>query len=153
MPVLKWMPLVGVMGAGLLMAGCEKPAAAPVAPPPPKVTVAHPIVRDVTQWDDYTGHLEAVETVDVKAQVSGFVATVSFTEGAMAKKGDVLLTIDARIFQAQLDNATALVEQAKARLQLAQATLQLGQNDLKRGTEAAKNGGISLEELDTRRAT
>jgi multidrug efflux system membrane fusion protein len=115
--------------------------------------VARPIVRTVTQWDEYTGRLEAVERVDVKAQVSGFVESVSFTEGALVHKGDLLLTIDSRIFQAQLESAQAAVQEAKARLQLAQATLALGQSDLRRTEEAAKTGGVSFGELDTGRAT
>lgn len=152
MPQLGSSSLFVWMSLTLVLSGCDQPKPASAPPPPPKVTVAHPIVRDVTQWDEYTGRLEAVETVAVKAQVSGFVDSVTFTEGALVKKGDLLLTIDSRIFQAQLDSAQANVQQAKARLQLAQATLQLARNDVKRA-EATGPGGISSEELDTRRAT
>src|SRR5579862_8822052 len=91
----------------LWLAACKQKAPDAAMPPAPKVTVANPIVRDVTQWDEYTGTLAAVEQVDVRAQVSGFVETVTFTEGALVHKGDVLLTIDPRIFKAQLDNARA----------------------------------------------
>ncbi len=133
-----------------------KPAAAgpPAGPPPaPKVTVAHPIVRDVTKWDEYTGRLEAVETVDVKAQVSGLVDSVTFKEGSIVNKGDLLLTIDSRIFQAQLDSDNADLLVAKAKLEQQRATLQLAENDFRRAQEASTTGGISAGEFDTRRFT
>ena len=112
------MSILLTLVAGFL-AACEqqKPVAAP--PPPPKVQVAAALVRDVTKWDEYTGTLAAVETVDVKAQVSGFVESVPFTEGALVQKGDLLLTIDSRIFRAQVDNAKADILQSKAKLALA----------------------------------
>lgn len=138
------------------MAGCERNstgANVPASPPPPQVTAAKPIVCDVTQWDDYTGRLQAIESVEVKAQVSGFVKTVNFTEGSIVKKGDVLLTIDPSIFQSQLDNATGMLQQTRAKLRVSEATLQLAQNNLKRAEDAAGSGGISPEELDTARYT
>jgi RND family efflux transporter MFP subunit len=110
-------------------------------------------VRDVTQWDEYTGRLEAVNEVEVRAQVTGQIESVNFTEGALVKQGDLLLTIDSRIFQARLDSAKAQVSQAQATLQQKQATLKLAQNDLARGEQAARTGGIAAEELDTRRVT
>ena len=113
---------------------------------------AKPLVKNVTQWDDYPGRLSAVETVEVRSQVSGFVQSVSFTEGAMVKKGDLLLTIDTRIFDAQLENAKAELLQGQAKLEQAQASLQLSQNDYKRAQQVAVGGGITAEELDTRRA-
>ncbi len=152
MSIFRLFPLFAVLIV-FTVSGCKKAApTAQGAPPPPKVTVSRPIVRDVTQWDEYTGRLEAVEKVDVKCQVSGFVESVPFTEGAIVKKGDVLLTIDSRIFKAQLENAQAAVEQAKAGLELAKATLQIGMNNLRRGEEA-RPGSMSAEELDTRRVT
>ncbi|HVT82151.1 MAG TPA: efflux RND transporter periplasmic adaptor subunit [Phycisphaerae bacterium] len=144
--------------SGLLtLEGCNRAAAGPAAggggaPPAPKVTAAKPLVKNVTQWDDYPGRLSAVETVDVRAQVSGFVQSVSFTEGAMVKKGDLLLTIDSRIFDAQLENAKAELLQDQAKLEQAQAALQLSQNDYKRAQQVSAGGGITAEELDTRRA-
>ncbi len=104
------------------LAGCQR-AAAPAPPPPPAVTVSRPIVRDAVVWDEYTGRLEAVDTVDVHARVSGYIQTAPFQEGALVKQGDVLFTLDARPFQAQLDNALGEVTQAQARLQLARNEL------------------------------
>lgn len=122
------------------LAGCQR-AAAPAPPPPPAVTVSRPIVRDAVVWDEYTGRLEAVDTVDVHAQVSGYIQTAPFQEGALVKQGDVLFTLDARPFQAQLDNALGEVTQAQARLQLAR-------NELTRAQQAP--AAVSAEELDTR---
>ena len=153
MTVFRFFALITLI-LSLALSGCERATAKPMGPPPPpKVTIAHPIVRDVTQWDEFTGHVAAVEEVEVKAQVSGFVESVTFTDGAAVKKGDTLLTIDSRIFVAQLDSAKAALLQAQAKLQQTKATLQLAQNNYKRAEEAAKNGGIAAEELDTSRAT
>lgn len=140
----------------LIPAGCErpKPAQGGGGPPSlPKVTAAKPLVRNVVQWDVFPGTLAPVEQVEVRAQVSGFVESVTFTEGSQVKKGDLLATIDSRIFQAQLDVAKAELLQARARLEQTQAALQLAQNDFKRAQDASATGGIAAEELDTRRAT
>ena len=93
------------------------------APPPAQVTVSQPLVRDVVAWDEYTGHLQSPEAVNVVARVSGFIEQVSFKEGALVHKGDVLFTIDDRPFRADLETkqAATLKDQAQvtlARLQL-----------------------------------
>src|ERR1700755_2768997 len=85
----------------LILQGCEKqPAAAPA--PPPAVTVANPVYREVIEWDTYTGYLEAPESVNVAARVSGLIVATPFTEGAIIKKGDVLFSIDDRPYKADL---------------------------------------------------
>src|SRR5262245_48451616 len=63
------------------------------APAPPKVTVSRPVVRDVVEWDEYTGRLEAVESVEVRARVSGYLQSVNFQDGATVKEGDLLFVI------------------------------------------------------------
>src|SRR5437773_315721 len=70
------------------VAGCRKPAAT-AGPPAPAVTVARPVQREVIEWDEYTGRLEAVETVEVRARVSGFIEKADFQEGSLVKSGDV----------------------------------------------------------------
>ena len=104
-------------------AGCERRsgASAPPAggPPPPAVTVAHPVEREVVDWDEYTGRLEAAESVDVRARVSGFINSAPFEEGSIVKSGDLLFVIDARPFQAEVDRAAADVTRAQAQLQRA----------------------------------
>ena len=74
-------------------------------PPPSKVTVAHPIERELTDWDEYTARLEAVDSVEVRARVSGYLESVHFREGSLVKKGDLLFQIDPRPYEAQLRRA------------------------------------------------
>lgn len=87
--------------------------------PPPSVTVAKPVEREVIEWDEYTGHLEAVEFVEVRARVSGLMMSAPFQEGAIVKKGDLLVEIDVRPFQADLDAKVAAEAQAAAQVDLA----------------------------------
>jgi len=77
------------------------------APPsaPPAVTVAKPIVKEVVERDDYVGRFEAIDAVEIRARVSGYLQTVSFRDGAIVKLGDPLFTIDKRPYQAALDQA------------------------------------------------
>ncbi|MGH7178200.1 MAG: efflux RND transporter periplasmic adaptor subunit [Tepidisphaeraceae bacterium] len=97
--------------------GCDKPA--PAEAPPPAVTVARPVQREVIEWDEYTGRLEAVETVEVRARVSGFIEKADFQEGALVKFGDLLFVIDSRPFDAELAKEQAEVLRADAQLQYA----------------------------------
>jgi multidrug efflux system membrane fusion protein len=123
-----------VVLAGLL-AGCEEKQAAPqaaVAPPP--VTIAQPVKRTITDWDEFTGRFDAVQQVQVRARVGGFIVAVEFRDGAFVKAGDLLYLIDARPFEAvaaqadgQLSDARAKVELAKRELDRA-LTLQQSQN-------------------------
>ncbi len=89
--------------------------------PPPAVSVAEVITREVTQWDEFTGHIEAVETVRIQPRVAGYLETVNFQEGKEVKKGDVLFVIDQRPFQAELARATAELARAQTRSELARA--------------------------------
>jgi RND family efflux transporter MFP subunit len=119
--------------AGLL-AGCgEKPAPQAAAAAPP-VTVAEPVKRTVTDWDEFTGRFDAVEQVQVRPRVGGFITAVEFRDGAFVSTGDLLYLIDARPFEAvatqaegQLSDARAKVELAKRELDRA-LTLQQSQN-------------------------
>jgi RND family efflux transporter MFP subunit len=108
------------------------------------VTVARPLEREVIEWDDYTGHLESVEMVEVRARVSGFIEVVHFVEGGIVKKGDLLFTIDQSLFKADFDRAKAQVAQAEA--QVAQ-----GQDNVKRAEEAVASKAISQEEYANRK--
>lgn len=106
------------IAAGLWLAsGCER-SEPPPAPPLPAVTVSHPLVREVIEWDEYTGHLEAPEVVTVSARVSGFLEQASFKEGTIVHKGDVLFVIDPRPFQADLDSKEADVAKDEAQAAL-----------------------------------
>src|SRR5438045_9296707 len=97
------------------VAGCRKPVSA-AGPPAPAVTVARPVQREVIEWDEYTGRLEAVETVEVRARVSGFIDKADFEEGALVKASHPLFVIDSRPFDAELARAQAEVSRAQAQL-------------------------------------
>ena len=71
-----------------MLAACVKTSAQPAPPPPPQVTVANVIERDVTEWDEFTGRLQAVDSVEIRPRVSGYVAAVRFSEGAMVRRGE-----------------------------------------------------------------
>src|SRR3954470_11692615 len=90
-----------------------------VAPPElPAVPVSRPVGREVTDFVDFTGRTDAVEAVDVRPRVSGYLVKMPFKEGAEVKKGDLLFEVDPRPYQAQLDQARAQVDLYKAQLKL-----------------------------------
>jgi multidrug efflux system membrane fusion protein len=129
----------------LVLAGCVQTAAQPGPPPAPQVTVANAIERDITEWDEFTGRLQAVNEVDVRPRVSGYVAAVRFEEGAIVRKGDPLFQIDPRPFQAEVDRLRA--ELARAR-----ATGQRADSELRRAERLRSENAISNEEHDRRSA-
>jgi RND family efflux transporter MFP subunit len=104
------------------------------APPPPTVTVANPVKRTVTDHDEYVGRFVAVNAVEVRARVSGYLDSVHFKDGQLVKQGDLLFTIDKRSFQNALDQAQATLVQAKAGLSFAQADLERGESLVKEKT-------------------
>lgn len=114
------LPLIAI-GAGVGFLNQETPAIA--APPPPTVTVATPLARNLIQWDDYVGRFEASKSVEVRPRVSGAVTAVHFTDGAIVQQGQLLFTIDQRPFVAALNEARAGVAQAQSDLALAEADL------------------------------
>lgn len=132
-----------VLGCCLALTGCARPhAEAPAAAPPP-VTVSYPVEREVTDYADYTARTAAVDSVELRARVSGYLVKVNFKEGALVEKGDVLFEIDPRSYQADLDRAIGTVKVAEAQLKLAQA-------DHARARAVARTpGAISLQEVDT----
>ena len=130
----------------LAMIGCGSQTdtgANPAQPPAPGVKIAQPLAQDVTEWDEYTGRIEAVSSVDVRARVSGYLEKVNFKAGAKVKKGDLLFLIDAKPFTAQLQYAEAELERAKAKRELAK-------NDLERAERLFRGKAISEEEHDAR---
>jgi membrane fusion protein, multidrug efflux system len=130
-------------GLLLLITACaqQQPAAPP--PPPPKVTVSQPVSREVVEWEEYTGRLEAVESVEVRARVNGYLQSIHFKNGTTVKQGDLLFIIDPRPYQAEL-------ERAKADLGLANARLERTGKDLARAQMLVRSRAVSEEEVDTR---
>ena len=97
------------------------------APPAPTVTVALPVKRTVFDFDEYVGRFAAINSVEVRARVSGYLNSVDFKDGQMVKQGDLLFTIDKRPFQNSLDQARATLTQARSNLSFAEADFQRGQ--------------------------
>lgn len=131
--------------AGTVLVGCEKPAQPPAAGAPP-VTVANPTKRTVTDWDEFTGRFDAIEQVQVRARVTGFVIGVEFKDGAMVKTGDLLYTIDPRQYE-------AAAEQARGQLADAKAKVELAERELTRAETLVKTSAVSESVVDQRRQT
>jgi RND family efflux transporter MFP subunit len=128
---------------GLGLAGCgQKPKSAAGAP---VVTVAHPLEKNVVDWDDFVGRFEAVDQVDLRPRVSGYLTGIGFKDGELVRKGQVLFEIDPRPYQAAHD-------QAKAQVQRADAAAQNAGTALERGKALLAARAISQEEFDTRQA-
>lgn len=150
-----------------LTSGCqEQSKAAAVAPPPPIMTVAQPVKKEIVEWDAYTGRLEAVDFVEVRARVSGYLQSVHFREGQMVKEGDLLFVIDPRPFIAELNRAKAALRQAESLSHEAQAKLleakavkaqsdaqlQLAYARVERARRLSQSNATSQEEVDQREA-
>ncbi|MDQ4147694.1 MAG: efflux RND transporter periplasmic adaptor subunit, partial [Pseudomonadota bacterium] len=104
----------------VLLTACGGKSDPAPKPPTPTVTVARPLVKQVTDWDEYTGRLAAMDSVKVRARVSGYLESVHFKDGAFVNKGDLLFVIDPRPYQAALDRAKARADQAQAQFELAE---------------------------------
>jgi RND family efflux transporter MFP subunit len=135
--------LFTIAGAMVIPAitGCGNKESAAIAPPPAAVTVAHPVSRDVVEWDTYTGHLESPELVNVEARVSGLIVSAPFVEGSIVKKGDLLYEIDERPFKADLDARIADEQKAEAAEENAKLTY-----DRVKGLEDGK--AVSQQDVD-----
>jgi multidrug efflux system membrane fusion protein len=122
-PPHRW-PAIAVLVAAAALAGCARTPPAPVPTRPPDVLFARPVVRDVTDFEDFTGRTEAYRKVDVMPQITGALEKVHFKDGATVAEGALLFEIDARLYAAERDMARAAVGEAKARLALAESSYQ-----------------------------
>ena len=125
----------------LLASACAQPPAQ--EPPPPKVTVVQPLEREITEWDEYTARFEAVESVEVRPRVSGYLQAIHFKDGALVHAGDLLFLIDPRPYEAAL-------RRAEAELHLSRARLALAQSNFARVGDLLPSHAISKEEADIR---
>ena len=138
--------LPATAAAAVLLASCARnEAAQPAATSLPQVTVAAASERKVTEFDEFTGRFEAVERVEVRPRVSGYISSVNFGEGSEVRKGDVLFVIDPRPYLAERDKARAQLAQAHSQLVLAKS-------ERDRATKLLTQHAISEEEFDTRTA-
>jgi RND family efflux transporter MFP subunit len=127
-------------------AGAATPAAS-AAMPPPEVTVATPLQREIVEWDEYTGQFSAVDFVEMRPRVSGYIESVHFKDGQLVNAGDLLYIIDPRPFEIALASAQAQLENATAQRQLAQAQLARAQSLRKNDFVAASTYDERLAEL------
>ncbi|MDD2761568.1 MAG: efflux RND transporter periplasmic adaptor subunit [Methylomonas sp.] len=127
----------------VLLAACDKPSQDQPPRPEAVVKIAQALRQEITEWDEYTGRIEAVEAVEVRARGGGLLQKVNFAAGALVKPGDLLFEIDPKPFEAQLDYATAELERAKIKHELAK-------NDLVRAENLFEAKAISIEEYDAR---
>ena len=127
----------------LVMSACGRTPEAVQAPTAPKVSVAKVIEQPINEWDEFTGRLEAPETVEVRPRVSGQIDQVAFTEGAQVNKGDLLFQIDPRPFQAE-------VRRLEAQLQQSRATAIRSENEAQRGERLRNSNAISAELAESR---
>ena len=135
-----------IIGAALLFVGCRQAQTAPAPPPPPTVTVAEVEERNIAEWDEFIGRLEAVESVEIRPRVTGYIERVAFSEGKDVRKGDLLFQIDARPYRAELARAQAELAQARSGAALAGRSLE-------RSRPLAAAEAITREEFDNRTAS
>lgn len=134
-----------ILSFAAVLSACSRTAAQPADPPPPKVTVAEVLEREIIEWDEFTGRLEAVDTVEVRPRVSGYVSKVLFNEGALVKAGTQLFQIDPRPFQAEVDRL-------RAELTRARATVERARLEAQRAERLRAQNAMSLEEQERRAA-
>lgn len=135
----------GIIVGAVAMAsssGCARKTAGAPAAKPPAVIVDHPIAREVTEYEDFTGRIDAVQTVDLRARVTGYLDKAKFKEGSDIAENDLLFEIDQRPYRAELDRALANVAQARAKLERTNSEHQ-------RALKLLKQRSMSQEEADT----
>jgi RND family efflux transporter MFP subunit len=143
--------VLAIMALSAAVAGCDQGGTTPAppqgkaAPQTPVVTVAKPLTREITEWDEYTGRFDAVETVEVRARVSGYLAEVRFKDGQVVKQGDLLFMIDPRPIERALDQAQAELFAAKTKVENAN-------RDIVRGQPLVEKKIISDKTFDDRMA-
>jgi RND family efflux transporter MFP subunit len=144
-----WHPTLRRIGAAVALAGilsgCNSAEPAVAETPPPPVTVSQPVSREVVDYDDYDGRIAAMETVEVRARVRGYIVKINFEDGQAVKKDDPLFEIDPRPYEAALNVAKAQVTPAEAKKTQTQA-------DVKRNEPLVSSGAITRAEFDKLRA-
>ncbi|QVL34697.1 efflux RND transporter periplasmic adaptor subunit [Telmatocola sphagniphila] len=135
-----------------ILIGCGNPPQAPQPPEPPVVTVEKVIERELDSNLDFTGYLKAPEDPEIRAQVTGYLKEIAFTNGELVKENQILYQIDPEPYEAAMLNAKANVEKAKADVITADSTLTRATLDYDRAAKLRDTKSLSVEEFDTRRA-
>ncbi|MEW4564638.1 efflux RND transporter periplasmic adaptor subunit [Bremerella sp. JC770] len=152
--------------AAISLTGCSQETQSAGAPPPPTVTVSQPVNKKIVEWDAYTGRLEPIEFVEIRARVSGYLESIHFDEGQIVNEGDLLFVIDQRPFiatlngakaslgqaQAQMAQAKAQLDEARAQKKQAEAELNLAQARVQRTRTLRTSNAVAQDELDQREA-
>jgi multidrug efflux system membrane fusion protein len=141
---LRLVAAVGLLTIAAFSIGCSG-SAQPPAPAPPEVTVAEVVCKQLSDSDEFTGRLEAVNAVEVRPRVSGYLQGVHFKEGEIVRQGDLLFQIDPRPLQAEVDRLRGELSEAKAQSERAES-------DFQRAQRLHNNDGMSAEEYDRRAA-
>lgn len=158
-------PAVPWLLAIVLATGCSQRVEVPV-PPPVEVVVGNPVKAPIVEWDEYVGRLEAIEFVEVRARVSGYLDAIYYDEGELVREGDLLCLIDPRPFQAEVNLANASLSEAKSQVEQAQATerqteaelkvaqsqFELSETLLKRAKSLLEKQAIPEQEVDIRQS-
>lgn len=131
------------LAGALLLGGCGQAAEEQAQMPVPKVSVAEVIEQPINEWDEFTGRLEAPQSVEIRPRVSGYIDRVAFAEGSLVKKGDLLFQIDPRPFEAE-------AKRLEAQLQQARASQARAASEARRGERLRQSNAISAELADAR---
>ena len=137
-----FLPFVLVGSLFLTACGKRGPAERP-APPPREITVAEPLRSEGVDWDEYTGRVEAIENVEIRTRVDGYLTDVSFSEGDLVKKGDLLFVIDPRPYEAEVRKSAAELERAKAQVSLSE-------QEYERAESLRKSRAIATSDYDAK---
>ena len=149
-----------------VLTGCASQSAAEPEAKRPLVTVATPVRKQIVEWDEYTGRMEAIDFVEVRSRVSGYLQTIHFDEGQVVQAGDLLFVVDPRPYQAELNAAQARLAEAESKLEQSRsqlreakarqlktkAELQLAETNVKRARSLKQRSALSQDELDQREA-
>src|SRR3954468_19775114 len=135
--------IAAALSLAFALAACGQGEKGAGVPPPPTVTVAKPAVRAVTDQDEYVGRFVAIDAVEVRARVSGYLDKIHFRDGQMVKQGDLLFTIDKRPFENTVAQSQGTLAQAKANLAFAEA-------DLDRAKQLVTNRTLTEQAFDQR---
>src|SRR3984957_3800429 len=135
-----------------IVSGCQRAKTAPPAPPPPQVTVARPVAYKVQHYLEYNGFLDAVETVQFKVRVKGFLEEINFTEGEEVKKDKVLYRIDDREYVAAVAKSKAAIARANADVENSKAQIKLAEAELDRTNRGVVGGVAAKSDQDKAQA-